>query len=428
MASYKGGWIALRSRDFRYLAAGQLLSLTGSQMQQVAVVWQLYLLTHSPLALGLLGLFRVLPVVLFALWGGAIADAFDRRRLMVVSQSLMATVSLLFAIATYLGLASPYLTYGLSFFAGAALAVDSPARQALLPALVPREQLANALSVYFLVWQISTVVGPPLAGLLLAKKAIVTVYAVDTVSFIAVLAALLALKHRAPPQQRADISIRSVLEGLSFIRRTPLIYTMMLLDFFATFLGGSMLLMPIFADQVLKVGAQGLGILYAAQPVGAALAAAVLSTVRLPKRQGATVLWAVATYGMAIAVFGLSPFFWLSLLALAVSGAADSVSAVVRQTLRQLLTPDPLRGRMSSVSMIFFIGGPQLGEVEAGMVARAFGARVSVTSGGFLCVVAAAIVAIFVPVLRRYEAGQLTAAPQSGIPIPSKTVPPPLSP
>jgi MFS family permease len=130
---------------------------------------------------------------------------------------------------------------------------------------------------------------------------------------------------------------------------------------------------------------------------------------------------------MAIAVFGLSPYFWLSLLALAVSGAADSVSAVVRQTLRQLLTPDPLRGRMSSVSMIFFIGGPQLGEVEAGMVAKAFGARVSVTSGGFLCVVAAAIVALFVPALRRYEAGQFTA-PQPGIPIPSKTVPPPLSP
>jgi MFS family permease len=426
VASYKGGWIALRSRDFRYLAAGQLLSLTGSQMQQVAVVWQLYLLTHSPLALGLLGLFRVLPVVLFALWGGAIADAFDRRRLMLVSQSLMATVSLLFTVATYLGWASPYLTYGLSFFAGAALAVDSPARQALLPALVPREQLANALSVYFLVWQISTVIGPPLAGLLLAKKAIVTVYAVDTVSFIAVLAALLALKHRAPLQQRAEISIRSVLEGLSFIRRTPLIYTMMLLDFFATFLGGSMLLMPIFADQVLKVGAQGLGILYAAQPVGAALAAAVLSTVRLPRRQGATVLWAVAAYGMAIALFGLSPYFWLSLLALAISGAADSVSAVVRQTLRQLLTPDPLRGRMSSVSMIFFIGGPQLGEVEAGMVAKAFGARVSVASGGLLCVVAAAIVAIFVPALRRYQAGQLTA-PQSGIPT-SNTVPPPLSP
>jgi len=168
-----------------------------------------------------------------------------------------------------------------------------------------------------------------------------------------------------------------------------------------------------------------LGILYAAQPVGAALAAAVLSTVRLPRRQGATVLWAVATYGMAIALFGLSPYFWLSLLALAISGAADSVSAVVRQTLRQLLTPDPLRGRMSSVSMIFFIGGPQLGEVEAGMVAKAFGARVSVASGGLLCVVAAAIVAIFVPALRRYEAGQFTA-PQSGIPT-SKTVPPPLS-
>jgi len=405
------------------LAAGQLLSLTGSQMQQVAVVWQLYLLTHSPLALGLLGLFRVLPIVLFALWGGAIADTFDRRRLMLVSQSLLALVSLTFAIATYQGWASQYLTYGLSFVAGAALALDSPARQALIPALVPREQLPNALSFYFLVWQTSTVIGPPLAGLLLARKAIVAVYAVDCASFLAVLAALLTLKHRAPPGPRAELSLRSVFEGLAFIRRSPLIWSMMLLDFFATFLGGSMLLMPIFADRVLKVGPQGLGILYAAQPIGAALAAAVFSTIRLPQRQGAAVLWAVATYGAAIAVFGLSPYFWLSLLSLAVSGAADSVSAVVRQTIRQLLTPDALRGRMTSVSMIFFIGGPQLGEVEAGIVAKAIGPQASVSSGGILCVVAAAIVAVFVPSVRRYRAGEV-ALPGSSLAIPSKAPPP----
>jgi len=164
-----------------------------------------------------------------------------------------------------------------------------------------------------------------------------------------------------------------------------------------------MLLLPIFADQLFHVGPRGLGLLYAAQPVGAALAGAVLSTLHPPRRRGQAILWAVAVYGAAIAVFGLSPWFWLSFLMLAVSGAADTVSMVIRQTVRQTLTPDELRGRMSSVNMIFFMGGPQLGEVEAGTVAKLLGVRFSVASGGVLCLLTAAAVAFLVPALRRYE-------------------------
>jgi MFS family permease len=190
---------------------------------------------------------------------------------------------------------------------------------------------------------------------------------------------------------------------LSFIRRTPLIWSTMLLDFAATFFAGSMLLLPIFADRLLHVGTRGLGLLYAAQPAGAALAGGVLSTLRPPRRRGAAVIWAVAIYGAAIAVFGMSPWFWLSFLMLALSGAADTVSMVIRQTVRQTLTPDELRGRMSSVNMIFFMGGPQLGEVEAGAVAKLLGVRVSVASGGLLCIATAAAVAVLVPTLRRYE-------------------------
>jgi hypothetical protein len=179
----------------------------------------------------------------------------------------------------------------------------------------------------------------------------------------------------------------------------------MLLDFFGTFFGGSMLLMPIFADQLLRVGPHGLGLLYAAQPAGAALAGAFLAARALPRRQGAAVLWSVAGYGAAVAVFGASRSFPLSLVALAAAGAADTVSTVIRQTLRQVLTPDALRGRMGSINMIFFMGGPQLGEVEAGVVARAFGARISVASGGLLCVAVAALTAAIAPALRRYERG-----------------------
>ncbi len=405
MSSSSGGLASLRSRDFRYLLVGQFLSLTGTQMQHVAVVWQLYLFTHSPWSLGLLGFFRIAPVLMFALGGGVIADAFDRRRLMLVSQTLLALVSLAFAVTTYAGWASTYSTYALAFLAGAATAIDSPARQALVPRLVPREHLAKALSLHTLAWQIASIVGPPLAGWLLASTGMVPIYLIDAASFLAVIGALLAMRHRAPMRSRTGMNLKAALEGMRFIRRTPLIHSTMLLDFVATFFGGSMLLMPIFADQVLGVGTRGLGLLYAAQPIGAAIAAAALSLLPTPRRQGLTVLWAVAAYGASIALFGVSPFFVLSFLSLGAAGAADSVSTVVRVTLRQSLTPDELRGRMTSINMMFFLGGPQLGEVEAGAVAKAFGARFSVASGGVLCILAAGFVALISPSLRRYVAG-----------------------
>ena len=378
-------------------------------MQHVAVVWQLYLFTRSPLSLGLLGLFRIAPVVLFALGGGVIADAFDRRRLMLISQTVLALVSLAFAVSTYFGWANAYSIYGLTFLAGAAVAVDSPTRQALVPQLVPRDHLANALSLNALAWQLGNIIGPPIAGWMLATVGIAPIYVIDSASFLAVIAALLLMKHRAPPRSGAEVSLKAALDGLSFIRRSPLILSTMLLDFVATFFGGSMLLMPIFADQILHVGARGLGLLYSAQPIGAALAAGALSLLHVPRRQGAAVLVAVASYGAAIATFGLSPYFWLSLFALAWSGASDAVSTVVRVTLRQLLTPNELRGRMTSVNMMFFMGGPQLGEVEAGVVAKAFGARFSVASGGILCILAAGIVALLSPSLRRYGSSQAPA-------------------
>jgi MFS family permease len=396
-------FIALRSRDFRLLLAGQAVSLTGSQMQQVAVVWQLYLLSGSPLALGMLGLFRIVPIIVFALGGGVVADALDRRRLMLFTQTALAMVSIALAVLSHAQRTTPAAIYALAFVAGAATAFDNPARQALVPRLVDREQLPNALSLYATVWQVATIAGPALGGALLAWSGPTAIYLLDVVSFGAVIAALLAMKHRHVGLGKSQISAKAALDGLRFIHRTPLIWSTMLLDFAATFFAGSMLLLPIFADQLLHVGPRGLGFLYAAQPAGAALTGAALSTFPLPRRQGAAMLWAVALYGGAIAVFGISPWFWLSFLMLAVSGAADTVSMVIRQTIRQTLTPDELRGRMSSVNMIFFMGGPQLGEVEAGVVAKLLGVRVAVGSGGLLCAATAAAVALLVPALRRYQ-------------------------
>jgi MFS family permease len=401
--SRAGRLVALRSRDFRLLLAGQVVSLTGTQMQHVAVVWQLYLLTGSPLALGMLGLFRVTPIVLFALGGGVLADAFDRRKVMLLTQSALALVSVTLALLSHAHKTTPAAIYALAFVAGAATAFDSPARQALVPRLVDKSQLTNALSLYVTVFQVGTITGPALGGLLLATTGPTFIYVVDVLSYGVVIGALLAMRHRHTGRGGSPVSLRAIAEGLRFLRGSPMIWSTMLLDFVATFFAGSLLLLPIFADQLLHVGPRGLGFLYAAQPAGAALTGAALSSMRTIRRQGPAVLWSVAVYGASIALFGLSPWFWLSFLLLAVSGAADTVSSVIRNIVRQSVTPDELRGRMSSVVMIFFMGGPQLGEVEAGAVARLFGARVSVASGGVLCVLAVGAAALLVPQLRRYE-------------------------
>jgi MFS family permease len=399
-----GRFAALRSRDFRLLFVGQLVSLTGSQMQTVAVPYQIYKLTGSSLALGFIGLCRVIPVVLFALGGGVIADALDRRRLMMLSQTLMAACSLTLAVTTRSGHITPAIMYGVIGLGGAALALDSPARQSLIPLLVPRAHLANAIGLHAMAWEIAAIAGPSLAGLLIAWRGVFPVYVLDCVSFAAVLGALVAMHHRAPPRASVNISIGAAIDGLRFLWRTPLILSTMVLDAVATFFAGSLLLLPVYADRILAVGPRGLGLLYAAQPAGAAIAAMLMATRPTIHRQGAAVLVSIAVYGASVAAFGVSPWLPLSLVLLAISGAADTVSMVVRQTLRQLLTPDELRGRMTSVNMIFFIGGPQLGEFEAGAVARVAGPRFSVTSGGLACIVAAVITALAVPSLRKLTA------------------------
>jgi MFS family permease len=396
-------FVALRSRDFRLLLAGQAISLTGSQMQQVAVVWQLYLLTRSPLSLGLLGLFRVTPILLLALGGGVAADALDRKKLMLASQTGMMLASLGLFAATRANVVTPAIIYGLAALGGVASAFDMPARQSLVPQLVAKEDLPNALSTYTATYQIAAIAGPALGGVLLGWAGVQPIYLIDVLSFLAVIGALLAMEHSAPSRGLSGLSAGAALEGLRFLGRTPLILSTMLLDFAATFLAGSLLLLPIFADQLLHVGPHGLGLLYAAQPAGATVVGLSLAWLPTVRRQGATLIAAVAVYGAAIAVFGISSWFPLSLLALALSGGADTVSMVMRQTLRQTLTPDELRGRMTSVNMIFFTGGPQLGEVEAGVVAKLAGVRFSVCSGGALCVLAALGAAALVPSLRKYE-------------------------
>lgn len=416
---------ALRHRDFRRLWLAQLVSLTGSQMQVVALHWHVYLLTHSALALGFVGLTRVVPIVLFSLWGGVLADRRDRRSVMFGSQAAMAVAAAGLAALTFHGGESLWTLYLLNAVTAAAVAFDAPARQALVPHLVPIENLPGALALNLTVFHASMIGGPALAGLLIAGHALALphagagddttvlawIYLINAASFVAVLAALATM--RASEAIETDAAAReplldSLRAGLRFVFTTPIMVWTTGLDFFATFFSGALSLLPIVADQVLGVGAGGYGWLVAAPALGALLGSLYTAARPLPRRQGTLMLWAVAAYGLSTVSYGLSRSYAFTLLALAAAGLADLVSTVVRQTLRQLVTPDALRGRMTSVNMVFFMGGPQLGEVEAGLVASLFtaattGVTVSIVSGGLVTLVLAAFVAVATPVVRHYQ-------------------------
>ncbi len=421
MASPARPYRVLRHRDYRNFWLANLISLIGSQMQVTALHWHVYLLTRSPLFLGLVGLTRAVPVLVFSLWGGVLADRTDRRRLMLATQVAMTGVAGSLALFTHAKRETVLLLFVLNALGAAASAFDGPARQALVPRLVPRDELQAALVLNLTVFHVAMIGGPALAGLMLAGGHIAGqasstgplawIYALNALSFLAVLGALWRM-DRAVGRPQAEnggeeSALRSLAQGLRFVFGTPIMVWTMALDFFATFFSGAMSLLPIFADQVLHAGPRGYGILVAAPAVGA-LAGSLWTTWRpLSPNQGRLFLWAVAAYGAATITFGLSRSFLLTFLALAGTGLADLVSTVVRQTLRQLVTPDSLRGRMTSVNMIFFMGGPQLGEVEAGFVASLFasaavGATVSVVSGGVATILVASVVAFATPIVRRY--------------------------
>ncbi len=404
---------SLRHRDFRLLWMGQIISVTGSQMQMVAINWHIYLLTHSALALGLVGLFRAGPIILCSLLGGVVADVIDRRRLMISTQIVMLICSGILALVTFGGLQHVWPIYLLTAIASAAWAFDTPARQALVPMLVPAKDFPNAVSLGMLMFQIGMIVGPALAGFLLAGRGPGLVYAMNAASFVGVIAGLALMRARGRPAvedgKEPRVSVEALMEGLRFVWRTPIIVQTMTLDFVATFFASANQLLPIFAKDILQVGARGLGFLASAPAVGAVLAGLVMARLGILKRQGAIVIVSIAVFGAATIAFGLSRAFWFSLLMLAITGAADTVSTILRQTIRQLATPNNLRGRMTSVNMIFFMGGPQLGELEAGAVAAIFGAPLSVVTGGIGCLVAASIAIVAAKTLRRHQRGITSA-------------------
>lgn len=379
---------ALKHRRFFYLWLGQLISIAGTQMQIWALFWHIRTITDQPIALGGIGLARIFPVIIFSLIGGAVADSYNRRNVMFVTQTIAALLALTLGLLTQFGHITLWIIYGITALQAIAIAFDGPSRQALVPNLVPAEDLPGAFSLTSIAFQAGAVIGPALSGLVIALGGQQAVYYINAASFVAVLVALVLIGD--VPQKVSKhvngISLTAIREGIHFIVNKPIILSTMLLDFVATFFASANTLMPIIARDILKVGVVQYGWLSAAQSVGAVNAALVISQVRELRRQGFLFLSSVIVFGGATIAFGLSSSFILAWIALAVMGAADSVSTIIRNTIRQLQTPDHIRGRMTSINQIFFQGGPQLGEIEAGGVAQLFGAPFAIISGGIGCI------------------------------------------
>jgi len=397
---------ALRHKRFFYLWLGLMISIAGSQMQVWALFWHIRTLTDQPIALGGIGLARIVPVIVFSLIGGAVADVFNRRRILFLTQSAAALVALTLGLLTRFEHINLWQIYLLTAIQAVALAFDLPARQALVPNLVPARDLPNAFSLTSIAFQTGAILGPALSGLVIAYSGQAAVYLINAASFLAVIFALILLGDVSQKVDRSrtnGVSLEAIREGIHFIVNRPIIFSSMILDFVATFFASANTLMPFVARDVLHVGVTAYGWLSAAQSVGAMIAALVVSQLKDLRRQGRLFMGAVLFFGLATIAFGLSTIFAVAWIALALTGAADSVSTIIRNTIRQLQTPDQMRGRMTSVNQIFFQGGPQLGEIEAGAVAQLFGAPVAIVSGGIGCILAVLLIARKWPQLRAYN-------------------------
>lgn len=395
---------AFASRDFRMFYISQFVSNIGSQMQFVAINWHVYILTHSAFALGLVGFLRFMPILIFSLIGGSVADAHNRKKILFLTQTSLATLSFILAFLTITGNISVTSIYVITILFAATLSFDMPARQAFIPTLVNRKHLANAMSLNSIMFQTASILGPAISGFLIAKTSMGTIYNLNAISFLTVIISLFFINTSGAIQGiPTKISLSSVMEGFAFVKSRTMIWSTMLLDFFSTFFSSATALIPIFAKDILSVGPEGLGFLYAAPAIGAVLAGLLLAHFHTFRKQGPILLSSVFLYGLGTILFGFSHTFLLSIVALSIIGVGDGISTIIRNTIRQLETPDYIRGRMTSINMIFFMGGPQLGDFEAGALASRIGAPISVVVGGVGTLIVVGLMTLGIPTLRRYD-------------------------
>ena len=382
----------------------RFLATTSSEMQAVAVGWQIYDLTHRPLDLGLVGLAQFLPGVFLFLITGHAADRYPRRRILIVCYAFFAICSALLFTFTVRGLSEIYPIYGVLLMNGVIRAFSGPTHQAFLPMLISTEDFPNAVAWGSSIFQGAMVFGPVAGGLIYGiAGSPVAVYAGAVIAYAVALLLIVTIRITAPQPRRGKVSPGMVWEGLRYIRRSQLILGAISLDLFAVLLGGAVALLPVYARTILNTGALGLGVLRAAPGLGAVLMAAILAHRPLRRNAGATMLWSVAGFGIFTIVFGLSRSLPVALLALLMVGACDMVSVVVRHTLIQLSTPDEMRGRVSAVNMVFIGASNEVGQFESGLTAQLFGTVPAVIAGGVGTLAVVAIWAHAFPALRRVD-------------------------
>jgi MFS family permease len=410
---------ALRERNFALFWGGTLFSIAGGQMQFWSLLWHIAKISDQPIAVSGIGLVRFIAIVLFSLLAGAVADTFNRRAILFITQSTMMLAAIGLGLLTASGQIDIWHIYLLTGIQAMASSFEGPARQSLIPNLLPRALYPNAFSLQSIAQNTGTIVGSALSGLVISAFGLYWVYFINAATYLFVIGALLLIGNipqnlGVPATSPRAISIKAIREGITFILQHPIIFSSMLLDFFATFFSSANTLLPFVAQDILKVSVKEYGWLSAGQSIGAVSVGLLFSQRANIRRQGRLLLGAVSVFGVATIMFGLSRSFFLTLFALVFVGAADSVSTILRNTIRQMQTPDYIRGRMVSINQIFFAGGPQLGEIEAGVVAQLFGVSAAIISGGVGCILAVTAIRIRWPQLARYngdEPNPVEAAP-----------------
>lgn len=404
-----------RHRDFRLLFVGQGVSFFGSMLTYVAIPYQAFQLTGSSLVVGLLSLAELGPLLVTAFVGGALADAFDRRRLVQIAEASLALCAGLLAVNALLS--SPQLW--VLFVVGSLMAgldgLQRPPLDALIPRLVERRELTAASALDSFRGNAGMLAGPAVAGVLIATIGLPLTYAVDVCTFVVSLAALALMRAVPPPPEAEPPSLRRIVEGLRYARSRPELMGTYGVDIIAMFFGMPMALFPAFAEKL--GGASVLGLLYAAPSFGSLLATATSGWTSRVHRHGLAVIWAAGAWGAAVVAFGFAPNLGLALAALAVAGAADMISGIFRSTIWNLTIPDHLRGRLAGIEQVSYSSGPLLGNLESGVVASLAGLRFSVVSGGVLCVVGVALAAIALPAFRRYDAREWEASRPQPVPV-----------
>lgn len=380
--------------------------MSGTHMQLWSLYWHLRTLSDQPLVVSQIGLVRILPIFVFSLVAGVVADRFNRRKLTIVTQVALGLVALVLGLGTWQGGISLWLIFGLVAVQSVVTAFDVPARQALIPSLVPREHLANAYSLNSIASKVGGILGPAISGLIIAYLGLEWAYWINAISYLAVVLALVAMGEVQTGVVHRSFDLQSVFgemqAGIEFIKNSPIILSAMFLDFSGSFFSSANTLLPFVARDILHVGPVAYGWLSAAQSIGTLMIGLYLSQKGSLKRQGRLMSISVILFGLATVVFGVSRWFWLTFLALLLIGAFDGLSSIIRNTVRQLQTPDAMRGRMMSITQIFFKGGPQLGEMEAGLVAQLLGVPFAIISGGVGCVLVAGAIIVKYPQLWAY--------------------------